>query len=215
MSDQKPIPETSKPELSATSTKAEIRAALSAQRHAVDQETRRRAGRTIAEKLTTPPIDILLRAEVICIYLSTPHEIPTHHFARIAWARGKVLCVPVWDKNISQYRLCLFTPETQVVTGKHGIREPVTRIDVPVWDVHAFIMPGLAFDASGGRLGYGGGYYDKLLMKAAPTAMKIGVCYDWQVVNFNLPLDEHDKRVDFLMTERKMIPCSKPKGMRA
>ena len=52
-------------------------------------------------------------------------------------------------------------------------------------------------------------------MKAAPTAMKIGVWYDWQVVNFNLPLDEHDKRVDFLMTERKMIPCSKPKGMRA
>ncbi|MBP5322023.1 MAG: 5-formyltetrahydrofolate cyclo-ligase [Kiritimatiellae bacterium] len=211
MADPEKKDEAPLPALTPESTKAEIRTALSERRHTVSHEERRKIGKIIAGRLATPPFDLLLRCDLICIYLSTPHEIPTHTFAQIAWARGKAVCVPVWDKNIKQYRLSLLSPGARLKVGRFGIREPELHIDVPAWDVHAFLIPGLAFDQHGGRLGYGGGYYDRLLA-TAPAAKKVGICYDWQVVNFDLPQDEHDKRVDFVMTERKLITCTPAKG---
>ena len=76
------------------------------------------------------------------------------------------------------------------------------------WDVDAFILPGLAFDAQGGRLGYGAGYYDRILSKAARNAPKIALCYDWQVLEEPLPQEPHDIPVDWIVTDTRVIDCT-------
>jgi 5-formyltetrahydrofolate cyclo-ligase len=70
-----------------------------------------------------------------------------------------------------------------------------------------FILPGLAFDMQGGRLGYGAGVYDAILSQARKRAPKIALCYDWQVLEEPLPLEAHDIRLDWIVTERRVIKC--------
>ena len=75
--------------------------------------------------------------------------------------------------------------------GPMGIREPVDDDIVPPQDVYAWIVPGLAFTRDGKRLGYGGGWYDRLLASAPKSAAKIGVAYSFQIVS-DLPAEPHD-----------------------
>lgn len=176
-------------------------------RYGIPFAERRLAGKTIAGKIEEYPIDLFLRTQMICIYLSTPHEIPTRYIARAAWQRDKTLCVPVWSQEEKRYRLDLLTPQTRLLTGKYGIREPAVHINVPVWNVNAFIVPGLAFDTQGSRLGYGGGYYDALLSQASSSVIRIGVCYDWQISETLLPREAHDRRLSWLVTDKRTISC--------
>lgn len=184
-----------------------IRQAMREKRHGLPPDERRLAGKAIAEKIQTPPVDLFLRTQMICIYLSTRHEIPTRYIARAAWQQDKVLCVPVWSREEKRYTLDLLTPRTRLITGKYGIREPAVHINVPVWEVNAFIVPGLAFDTQGGRLGYGSGYYDSLLRQASPSVISIGICYDWQVSETSLPQKAHDCRLSWLVTDKRAINC--------
>ena len=189
-------------------TKDDIRIQMREQRHAIGPEERRLAGLTVCEKIAGYPLNVLLRAWRVCIYLSTRHEIPTRYIARAVWAAGREVCVPVWSDLEGAYTLCALEPRMALVTGHHGIREPAVHIPVSPWDVNVFILPGLAFDAQGGRLGYGEGYYDAILGKATRAAMKIAVCYDWQVRETPLPLEPHDIAVDRIVTDMRVIDCA-------
>ena len=74
-------------------------------------------------------------------------------------------------------------PATQLTTGTFGIREPSLELPlIAVHEIDAFLCPGLAFDLRGGRLGRGRGFYDRMLSKARPDAIKVGVCFPWQIV---------------------------------
>ncbi len=80
--------------------------------------------------------------------------------------------------------------------GSFGILEPAAHLtEVPLREIDAFICPGLAFDKQGGRLGRGRGFYDRLLEKARPDALKVGLCFKEQMVpdTFSEP---HDVRMD-------------------
>ncbi|MCL6597825.1 MAG: 5-formyltetrahydrofolate cyclo-ligase [Alicyclobacillus macrosporangiidus] len=99
-------------------------------------------------------------------------------------------------------------------TGRFGIREPdpaagAERVDPA--RLAAVVVPGVAFTAGGHRLGYGGGYYDRWFAEegsaegAAPV--RIGVCFSCQMAPW-LPVDAHDQRVDLVVTEEGVIPCS-------
>ena len=74
------------------------------------------------------------------------------------------------------------------------------------WFVDFVITPGLAFDIYGNRIGYGGGYYDKLLKQLSGGVTRIGVGYDFQVLN-SVPHSELDKPVQFVVTETKILKC--------
>ncbi len=91
-----------------------------------------------------------------------------------------------------------------LVPGYRGIREPVRRVPGPVIDL-AFV-PGVAFDARGRRLGYGGGFYDRFLAAIAPGAPAVGYCFDAQVVE-EVPAEAHDRRVEAIVTEQRVIRC--------
>jgi len=188
-------------------TKDEIREEMREKRKAVTQEVRREAGKEVAQKLVESDIRLVLQAWRISIYLSTPHEIPTRYIARVIFEAGREIAVPYWSQSNKKYKLSLMGPTTKLITGKMGIREPKERLPTLPLDVDAFIIPGLAFDAQGGRLGFGAGIYDDILSQARRGAPKIALCYDWQVLEEPLPLEPHDIRMDWIVTDKRVISC--------
>jgi 5-formyltetrahydrofolate cyclo-ligase len=190
-------------------TKAEIRQEMRAKRKEIPQEKRLEAGQEIAKKLVESEIRLLLQAWKVALYLSMTHEIPTRYIVRSIWDVGREVVVPYWSATQEIYQLTLMRPSTTFITGKMGIREPQERVPVSPVEVDAFILPGLAFDLQGGRLGYGAGIYDTILAQARKSAPKIAICYDWQVLSEPLPLEPHDVRMDWLVTEKRVINCKK------
>jgi 5-formyltetrahydrofolate cyclo-ligase len=92
-----------------------------------------------------------------------------------------------------------------LAAGPHGISEPVAWApEVPVEDLEVLLVPGVAFDAAGRRLGLGGGYYDEVGRRRRPGGLMIGLCYDFQVVDA-CPADERDVAVDLVVTERRVL----------
>jgi len=88
------------------------------------------------------------------------------------------------------------TPATELVSGAFGILEPTPGLaEIPVAEIDAFFCPGLAFDPAGGRLGRGKGFYDRMLARARPDTLKIGVCFPCQIVS-DTYAEAHDIRMD-------------------
>ena len=85
-------------------------------------------------------------------------------------------------------------------TGAFGVREPSPDMPViPLDQIDAFLCPGLAFDPRGGRLGRGRGFYDRMLAGARPDALRIGVCFPWQIVPDVFP-EAHDVFMDGILS---------------
>jgi len=195
-------------------TKNDIRLEMRERRRKVSQERRRYTGRIIAQKIICGEMRLATRALRVNIYLSTKEELPTRYIARALWDAGREVCVPAWSEFDKRYQLCELHPRMKLVTGRLGIREPMEQVPVMSWDVDAFVLPGLAFDTRGGRLGFGKGIYDDILFRANPSAIKIGICYDWQILDDQLPLEPHDMRVDWVVSDRRMIDCKKVRAVK-
>ena len=98
--------------------------------------------------------------------------------------------------------------DEQFVPGRYGVSEPAPYLPAGTGEQRRellWLVPGLAFDAAGRRLGRGKGFYDRLLMDCV-LLRKIGVCHDWQVVA-QVPAEPHDIQMDYLVTERREWRC--------
>ncbi len=131
-------------------------------------------------------------AKTLYMYLPYNQEVRTVPVLEKAIADGKAVAVPkVYGDTM---RFIYLTDLSQVAPGCMGIPEPVADGPVANDPTALVLMPGLAFDREGHRIGYGGGFYDKFLA-AEPGHPTVALCYDFQVVE-NLPLDEFDIPVD-------------------
>ncbi len=144
-------------------------------------------------------------AHTIMTYLSIRHEPDTFSLVRHAFADGKTVVIPVVDKtqpgllHLSRLlSLDILTP------GAFGILEPETIVPVSEAELDLIVVPGLVFDRFGGRIGYGKGYYDRLLERTDAT--KAAFCYSFQVVE-KAQTEPHDIPMDFLVTESELIAC--------
>ena len=189
--------------LSATETKTDIRARMRAQRALVDAGARRAASTAITAALLALPE--FLRATKVACFLSLPREIDTGSFLATCHRLGKRVCVPAWDGNARAYTFVYLAPGAGIVLGPHGVPEPEQRETVDPKGLDFAVVPGLAFDRQGGRLGYGGGFYDRMLAACEPTCIKVGVAYSWQVVPENLPMTARDMRMNLVATEHETI----------
>lgn len=139
--------------------------------------------------------------ESFFVYLSFSSEAPTDKLIAYLVAAGKkVYCPRVEDGEMAAV---IFGEDFTL--SRYGIREPVGEpfggeIDVAV-------LPLLAVDERGARLGYGGGYYDRFL-KGRPIGLKIAYCYDFQLVR-EVPEEEHDERADMIVTDKRIYRCDK------
>lgn len=103
----------------------------------------------------------------------------------------------VRGEELKFYRVSNLEQEMQI--GAFGIMEPREGLEeVEVKDVDVFLCPGLGFDRNGGRLGRGLGFYDRMLILAKPEAVKIGVCFPFQMVD-DIVMEEHDVRMDLVI----------------
>lgn len=141
------------------------------------------------------------------IYVHFRSEVETTDLIRQCLARYKMVNVPLTltqEKRLDPYLITDL--DRQLTRGYCGIPEPdpaiATLIDAGRIDV--VILPGSVFDDQGGRLGYGGGYYDRFLTQQAPQAKRIGIAYEMQLVD-KVPLLPHDQGLDYLVTEARII----------
>ena len=121
-----------------------------------------------------------------------------------ALAAGKTVCLPRHDPVADVYHPCRLTdPDRDLAVGSHGVREPAPhcpRLDIKHLDF--ILVPGVGFAASGGRLGRGKGYYDRML--ATAPGIKCGVAFDLQLVT-GLPLEPHDVQLSLVLTESRLV----------
>lgn len=176
------------------SGKHELRERFRRLRRAVAADARERASRDVCARLSAMPL-----GGVVAVYLATADELDLSDFITDAMSRGVVLLAPRWTGD--GYALARLTglSASDLRAGPHGVLEP--RVAAPAGSVPAptaWVVPGLAFTRGGVRLGYGGGWYDRMLGADAGGARRIGVAYSFQVVE-ELPSEPHDVRMTGLV----------------
>ncbi|WP_024614895.1 5-formyltetrahydrofolate cyclo-ligase [Clostridium sp. Ade.TY] len=142
-------------------------------------------------------------AKVIFSYIGFGSEINTKIIINDALKKGKIVCVPkVKGKEMLIIKISSLD---NLVKSNYGILEPVgNETNINIIDLDLIIMPGVAFDKFKNRIGYGGGYYDKLLYNSNISAYKIALAYDFQVLE-SIYSENHDIKVDKIITEKRVI----------
>ena len=139
--------------------------------------------------------ELYRNAKTIYGYLPYNQEVRTVPMLEQALADGKQVAVPkVYDDEM---RFIYLTDLNQVAKGYAGIPEPIADEPVAEDPTALVLMPGLAFDREGHRIGYGGGFYDKFLA-AEPNHPTMALCYAFQMVD-ELPTEEFDVPVDLVL----------------
>lgn len=176
-------------------TKHRLRAATRAARRALTAEQRATASaRIVARMLALPQ---LRGAATVLVYAATREEVDVGGLVAPLQAQGSRTLLP--RVRGRELELVAVSDLRGLELGYRGVREPSGRaIDPRVVDVA--IVPGLAFDPRGGRLGSGGGHYDRLLATLPADAARIGVGFTCQVVPW-VPREPHDQPVSLLVTE--------------
>lgn len=135
--------------------------------------------------------DLVGDDSALAVYLASPGEVNIDSYIEHMLRMGVRVVAPRWNGATYELAKLKGLDEDNLRHGPMGIREPADADIVPPQDVYAWIVPGLAFTRDGKRLGYGGGWYDRLLVSAPKGAVKIGVAYPFQIVD-DLPVEPHD-----------------------
>jgi 5-formyltetrahydrofolate cyclo-ligase len=188
--------------------KREARARARQARDSVEQAERRAAAHELALILLELPE--LLTARTALGYAALPNELdPAPAIWRLR-KRGVRIAYPRIEAP-GVLGLHYVDHEVELVPGPFGLAQPSEHAPhVPYSIIDAVILPGVAFDEQGTRLGYGGGYYDRLLPMCRPDCLRIGVAFDGQVLA-HIPAEEHDECVDIVVTPMRVIRPDRPR----
>ena len=171
-------------------TKKELRSHMTFLRNQIQKEERHLLSERIFDRLCQSRI--YLESPVIYSYVSFRSEVDTTRFHERVLKDGKQLALP---KVVSKTDMEFFFVEdvSRLVPGYMGIMEPAPLHPAKPSEKCLMVLPGLAFDRGFGRLGYGGGYYDRFL--PGTRAYRIGVCHDFALLG-SVPVQAHDQRMD-------------------
>lgn len=186
--------------------KKAIRAAMQQQRRALDAAWIVSAGEAVAARLAA--LVAFQAAETVCLFASLALEVPLDAVCAECRRAGQRVLLPAYREEARTYGFKGWLPDQPLRPGHWGVPEPASEEFETLRGNVFIVVPGLAFDADGARIGYGGGYYDRLL-QAQPDGGRLtsaGVCFDFQLQP-SLPQEEWDRRVDFVVTERQMMKC--------
>lgn len=172
-------------------TKHELRQQIRRQKqlHAGDDSV------VIIERLKQHPK--LSSAHTILLYSALPDEVQTQSLINELVLQGKTILLPKVIDNTNM-ELRQYTGTNDLSTGAYGIMEPSGENFTDYAAIDLAIIPGMAFDSKGHRLGRGKGYYDRLLSQLTPKTIKIGLCFPWQRVDY-VPTDENDVSMDYVI----------------
>lgn len=146
-------------------------------------------------------------SKIPLLYVNTDLEVDTTGILEKCMETKKVIVLPAFD--IEKKEMTFFKVDdlqADLKSGPRGVLEPDKDVCkmVPIKYVDIAIVPVVALDEKGGRIGTGRGYYDKLIPKLSNTTRKVALAYDFQVID-QIPMDTHDKYVDIIITEDRII----------
>lgn len=136
----------------------------------------------------------------IFVYVSYKSEVDTHKIISKAIVDGKRVFVPKVISNEEGMEALEIKGLHDFKKGSYGILEPMGSDYVKPQIIDLILVPGLAFDKKGGRIGYGGGFYDRYMKSTSKSTVKIGICYDFQMVE-EVTMDFNDVLVDKVITD--------------
>jgi 5-formyltetrahydrofolate cyclo-ligase len=170
-------------------------------RCALDPQVCREAANALAARLLALPE--LAEADLVLVYSATAEEISLLPAVNALRERGVGIAYPrIEERGVLAAHLV--DDEAELVMGPMGIREPSAASPRPeITDLDVVLVPGVAFDERGVRVGFGGGFYDRLL-PLIPQAARIGVAYDEQIAE-PLPLEPHDVVMDLVVTPTRAM----------
>ncbi len=193
--------------------KKEIRARLLNKRDSIPLDQKLQKEDAIAKGLFA--LDYFQKADGILMYASFRSEVATTGLIDEIIRSGKRLILPMVDSRRKALNLYEVRDSAELVLGYMGIPEPGITEDraVTLSEVDLIVIPGAGFDIKGNRIGYGGGYYDRLLSngsgglaRADNQVMTVALAFEEQVAD--IPAEPHDVRVDIIITERRLIKCN-------
>lgn len=180
--------------------KQTLRRAMLDRRHALSQAEVDEASKMVFQRLKK--LHVIRDAKEIVAYYPFRQEISLIDFMQDIIQGGRKLYLPKFLPKEKKYLLAEVTDlEKDLVKGKFGILEPAdSALQIPVEALQhaAWIVPGVAFDSEGNRLGRGGGYYDQFLKE---ETLSIAVAYNWQLVE-QIPTELHDIKMKYLVTDK-------------
>jgi len=148
------------------------------------------------------------RAQVVALYAPIHHEVETFTVAVRALADGKTLLFPAVVGSEMQFRRVRHLDELK--PGRYGIPEPTGEAWEPQ-QANLIVVPGVAFDKAGRRIGYGKGFYDKSLHRLEGSGRLVGFCYEFQLFE-EIAGEPHDVTMDLIVTEESVVRVNKNIG---
>ncbi|MBN1298589.1 MAG: 5-formyltetrahydrofolate cyclo-ligase [Actinobacteria bacterium] len=182
--------------------KKQIRQAIQEKRNSMEKETRLAFSEEIANKFLA--LQQYRDTRSILIFYPFRSEADSTFIIKRALKEGKKIILPkVKGKELELYYIN--DTGSQLEKSRMGIMEPVDNLcsKAAVEDVDIAVIPGLCFDKNMNRLGFGGGFFDRLIPMLPANIKKIAICFDLQVLD-NIPVEKHDKKIDMIITEKSI-----------
>jgi 5-formyltetrahydrofolate cyclo-ligase len=148
-----------------------------------------------------------LEARIALLYIDGENEVRTKNIVKRAYDFNKIVVLPAFDpERLKMAILKVDHPDKDLVPGPRGVAEPdPTRCKpVPLQKIDIAIIPGLAFDEKGARIGSGRGYYDRFIPDLPATTRKVALAFEEQIIP-QVPTESYDKHVDIIITEKRII----------
>jgi len=188
----------------AANPKAELRQKIRTALQNITPAVRLAASAQIRTRLKEQPF--WREVASILFFASMPDEVDLWPLLEEALAGGRIAALPRYNPAINDYQACRVQhPQTEVGPGQFGIREPKAGcVEIPMERLGLILVPGIAFDVRGGRLGRGRGFYDRLL--AGIPGTKCGVTFDEQIVEA-VPTGKLDVRMNYILTPTRCVKC--------
>jgi len=173
-------------------TKRIIRSKIKAELKAQKERDRSLKSKLIKDALFGA--SVFKKAKRVMFYIAFGGEVDTADMIKEAQKLGKIIVVPVCKKN-RIIKACLLGKDARLARGPYGIWEPVIQECLDLKHLDLVVVPGIAFDKEGNRLGRGKGYYDRFLKKLPKKTTSIGLAFDFQILPF-VPAKVHDVSVN-------------------
>ena len=180
--------------------KKEIRAEVKKRRREADEETLHEKSLQILERFRQ--LSAYKDASLLLAYVDAKREVETRLLMRCAWDDGKKVAVPRVDGDGIMHFYYLRSLK-DLEPGAFGIMEPRADCRICEPEEGLLLMPGVAFDEQGHRVGYGGGYYDRYLEKH-PHLIHIALAFEFQIFP-EVPSEKHDICPDLVVTENRIL----------
>jgi 5-formyltetrahydrofolate cyclo-ligase len=186
--------------------KRSLRSQLLARRRALSHDSCHASSRAAQLKLLS--LDEYARAECVALYAPAHNETDTGLILAAAFQTGKRVLYPAVCGHQMVFRRVERVEALQ--EGAFGILEPCpTGTDHQADEADLIVVPGVAFDLTGHRIGYGKGFYDRFLHHPGRTAHLVGLCHDFQLIDGAIPADLHDIPMEIIVSDKRIIRLKK------